>query len=82
MVVYLILMNALALGFMYADKQFAEKHLWRIPERFLLLTALLGGSIGIWFGMGLFRHKTKHTRFVLGIPAILSMQLSLILFVK
>ena len=33
-----------------------------------------GGSIGVWAGMYLFRHKTRHIRFVLGIPFLLLLQ--------
>ena len=78
MVVYLILINAAALVFMYADKQLAKKHRRRISERFLLLTALLGGSLGAFLGMGIFRHKTKHKLFCLGVPLILAVQVILL----
>ncbi len=43
-------------------------------ERTLFLLALAGGSPGVWAGMYLFRHKTRHGRFVAGIPAILLAQ--------
>jgi len=74
MVVYLILINAAGLIFMYADKQFAKKRSRRLSERLLLLTALLGGSFGVFFGMGIFRHKTKHVLFTLGVPLIMILQ--------
>ena len=74
MVVYLFLINAVGLLFMYADKQFAKKRLRRISERCLLLTASLGGSAGIYLGMNLFRHKTKHKNFTLGVPLIMIIQ--------
>jgi len=77
MVVYLILINAAGLIFMYADKQFAKKRSRRLSERFLLLTALLGGSVGVFLGMGIFRHKTKHVLFTLGVPLIIAAQVIL-----
>lgn len=40
----------------------------RIPERMLLWVARLGGGVGCWLGMMLFRHKTKHTRFMILVP--------------
>ena len=43
---YLVLINALAFGLMLADKHRARKKLWRIPESTLMVTALLGGSLG------------------------------------
>ena len=49
----------------------------RIPEKTLFLLAALLGSPGVLLGMYLFRHKTKHRSFVLGIPAILAVQLLL-----
>ena len=79
----LILINAVAFLLMLADKQKARKRKWRIPEATLMGTAALGGSIGALAGMYLFRHKTKHPKFTLGIPAILIVQFVLVfLFVK
>ena len=74
---YLLLINAAAFVLMLADKIKARKHRWRIPERTLICSALLGGSIGALTGMYLFRHKTRHLKFTLGIPAILAGQLIL-----
>ncbi|HIY10831.1 MAG TPA: DUF1294 domain-containing protein [Candidatus Anaerofilum excrementigallinarum] len=42
----------------------------RVPERTLFGWALAGGSLGLWLGMQLFRHKTRHWYFVWGVPAI------------
>lgn len=63
---------------MLTDKQRAKKKLWRIPESTLLTAAALGGSIGCILGMYAFRHKTKHLKFTLGLPAILLLQILLI----
>lgn len=74
---YLLIMNATGFISMLADKHKAKKKLWRIPEATLLAIAALGGSIGSLAGMYAFRHKTKHLKFTLGIPAILIVQLLL-----
>lgn len=74
---YLLLINAAAFLLMRTDKQKAIKNRWRIPESTLMLTAALGGSIGALAGMYAFRHKTKHLKFTLGIPAILVIQVLL-----
>lgn len=74
-IIYLILMNLIGLFLMGLDKSKAKRHAWRIPERTLFLASLLGGSIGTWAGMYLFRHKTKHWYFVMGMPAILVVQI-------
>ena len=82
MVIYLIVMNAAAFLVMLADKNRAKKKLWRVPEAVLFILALLGGSLGIWAGMYLGRHKTRHGKFVLGIPLILIMQIVLLYLTK
>ena len=77
---YLLIINALAFLLMLADKRNAEKNLWRIPESTLLTAAAFGGSIGALLGMYRFRHKTKHLKFTLGVPAILIAQIALVVF--
>ena len=77
---YLLLINAAAFVLMLADKIKAKKNRWRIPERTLIGSAILGGSIGALAGMYTFRHKTKHLKFTLGIPAILIAQIALAIF--
>lgn len=73
--VYLILINAYAFLIMLADKRKAIKKKWRIPERHLLTVCALGGSLGGLLGMRLFRHKTRHLRFAIGIPVMLVLQI-------
>ena len=70
LVIYLLIMNVIGLAIMGMDKSKAKRHVWRIPEAALFLVSLLGGSIGTWAGMYLFRHKTKHWYFVIGMPVI------------
>ena len=75
---YLLIINAAGFGYMLADKYRAKKNLWRIPEARLMLIAAMGGSIGIYAGMQLARHKTKHPKFFIGVPLIMALQLVLI----
>lgn len=82
LLVYLVSVNVLGLVFMYTDKQKARRNRWRIPEATLLWTAALGGSLGSLLGMYLFRHKTRHLKFTLGVPAILALQILLAAFVR
>lgn len=79
---YLVLVNAAALALMLADKQKARRGVWRIPEATLLEIAVLGGSIGAIIGMYLFRHKTRHLKFSLGLPLILAVQIGLLTLIK
>lgn len=60
---------------MGADKRKAVQHKWRIPEKSLFLIALTGGSVGVLLGMWVFRHKTKHLSFSIGIPMIIAVQI-------
>ena len=78
--IYLFLMNLAGFLAMLIDKRRARKKDWRIRERTLFLLAILGGSIGSLSGMYIFRHKTRHWYFVLGMPLILFLQTALTLF--
>ena len=71
---YLLIINALGFLLMLVDKWKARKNRWRVRESTLLLIAALGGSVGSLLGMYLFRHKTQHLKFTLGIPLILAAQ--------
>lgn len=71
---YLLIINALGFLLMLVDKWKARKNRWRVRESTLLLIAALGGSVGSLLGMYLFRHKTRHLKFTLGIPLILAGQ--------
>lgn len=79
--VYLLIVNALGFVLMLADKRKARKKKWRIPESTLMLTALIGGSVGCLSGMYLFRHKTRHPKFTVGVPLILALQVVLAVWI-
>ena len=79
--VYLIFMNLLAFLLMGLDKEKARRNRWRIPEKTLFLSAILGGSIGAILGIQVFRHKTKHASFRIGMPCILIAQLGLAVYI-
>ena len=71
---YLLIINAVGFLLMLVDKWKAKKNRWRVRESTLLAVAALGGSIGSLLGMYLFRHKTLHLKFTVGIPLILAAQ--------
>ena len=75
---YLITINAAGFLLMLAYKLKAKRGAWRIPEATLLGIAAVGGSIGALIGMYLFRHKTRHLKFTLGLPLILCLQIGLL----
>lgn len=68
LLLYLILINLLGFVLYGVDKAKSKGKSRRIPERTLLWVARLGGGVGCWLGMMLFRHKTKHTRFMILVP--------------
>lgn len=74
---YLAAVNLAAFLLCAIDKWKAQRGRWRIPEKTLFLSALLGGSVGFMLGMKCFRHKTKHKSFTIGIPLIFTLQLAL-----
>lgn len=78
---YLIAINIIAFIVYGIDKFKATKGYWRIPESTLLLLAIIGGSVGAWLGMMLWHHKTKHWKFMIGVPAVFFFHLSLIAYV-
>lgn len=67
---------------MYSDKLRARKRAYRIPEATFFTLAIIGGCIGCLAGMYLFRHKTKHLTFVIGMPLILILQIVGIFLLK
>ncbi len=75
--VYLLIINILGFFSMWLDKRRAIKNAWRTPEKTLFIFAILGGSIGSILGMQVFRHKTKHLSFAIGMPAILILQVAI-----
>ena len=79
--IYLLLINATGFLLMLSDKRKAIKKRWRIPERMLIGISVLGGSIGTLMGMHLFRHKTRHLKFSVGIPVILAFQIVLMILI-
>lgn len=81
LIAYLVVINLVAILLMYIDKQKARKHQWRISENTLIGVAILGGGIGALWGMHVFRHKTKHAKFTIGIPLILAAQALLVLYI-
>jgi uncharacterized membrane protein YsdA (DUF1294 family) len=73
---YLLVINILAFVCYGLDKLKAKRNARRISEHALLLLALVGGSVGAWLGMLVWRHKTKHAKFRWGVPMILLLQVA------
>jgi uncharacterized membrane protein YsdA (DUF1294 family) len=63
------------------DKLKAKNAKWRISEATLILLAVIGGSIGAWLGLQVWRHKTQHKKFYIGIPVIIILQVVATIYV-
>lgn len=76
-----MIVNGAAFIIYALDKWLAGKNLRRVPEKYLFLLAIIGGSVGAWSSMLMFRHKTKHRTFSIGIPIILFLQIVIFIFI-
>lgn len=77
--VYAAVATVIGFASMGRDKYLAQTGRWRISENMLMAIAILGGSIGSIAGMFLFRHKTRHKKFRIGLPLILVLQVILLI---
>jgi uncharacterized membrane protein YsdA (DUF1294 family) len=79
----LILINLFGFILVAVDKRRAKRSKWRISEKSFFLISALGGFPGVYSGLLVFRHKTRHIKFMIGLPLIFAMQLIIIfLFVN
>lgn len=76
---YLLIINLTGFLIMFIDKSRAIHKEWRIPEKTLIGISIIGGSVGMILGMSAFKHKTKHNKFIIGVPFILTLQIMLII---
>lgn len=61
------------------DKRAAQKNKWRIPEKTLMLIGFFGGAIAMYAAMQMIRHKTKHKKFMLGLPIFMALHIAIII---
>ncbi len=73
--IYMLVASIVGFAAMGVDKAKAKVGAWRIPEKTLFGIALLGGGVGVWLGMEIFHHKTKHWYFKYGVPVIVMAEL-------
>jgi len=73
---WIIFINALTFLVYGIDKYKAKHNQWRVSEKTLLGLAAAGGSVGAWAAMMVFRHKTQHLKFKLGVPVLFLLQVA------
>lgn len=74
---YGIAISAVAVIATVYDKWAARHNKRRIAERTLFSIAAVGGALAMYAAMKLVRHKTKHKRFMIGLPLITAVQVAL-----
>lgn len=75
---YLMLINLWGFIVMGVDKWKSSRKKWRVPERNIFIMAFIGGALGVLLGMKAFHHKTLHKKFKIGIPALLVLNIIII----
>ena len=81
LIIYLIVINLIAVIVTVHDKLAAVGGRWRVKERTLLLISALGGSPAMYLTMLMIRHKTRKPKFMVGIPVIILIQLAVVFLV-
>jgi uncharacterized membrane protein YsdA (DUF1294 family) len=76
---YLVLANLVSFALFGMDKSRARAGRRRIPERTLLASALLSGSVGAWLGMSTFRHKTAKRSFQMQMVVVTALDLLILI---
>ena len=76
LIYYLLAVNVLTFIVYGVDKWKAQRGRWRVPEATLMGLAALGGSVGAWLAMQLFRHKTQKKKFRYGVPVLFVLQVA------
>lgn len=80
LIYYLLAVNVLTFVVFGLDKWKARRGRWRVPEATLLGLAALGGSVGAWLAMQLFRHKTQKKKFRYGVPVLFVLQVAAVVY--
>ncbi len=79
LVIFLVVMNIFSFGVMLVDKYRSMHHgSTRISEGMIFFLATLFGSLGVYLGMFIFRHKSRKWYFLIGVPLLFLQNLSLL----
>lgn len=77
--IYLAVISLVSVVITIHDKLSAKRSKRRVPERTLIIFSLIGGSVAMYMTMQLIRHKTRHAKFMIGIPVIIVLQLAAVI---
>ena len=80
--IYIVCINLISIIACCADKVSAIKGTRRVSEGALLWISAFGGAISMYITMRIIRHKTRHNKFMVGLPVIMLLQIAIILILK
>lgn len=80
--IYLIIINVISVVITVYDKRSAIKHKRRVPEKELMLAAALSGCLSMYVTMIIIHHKTRHPKFMIGIPVIFVLEVVAFLLLR
>lgn len=79
---YFALISIFAVIITITDKRNAIKgSKRRISEDFLLTTGLIGGALAEFITMKIIHHKTKHKKFMIGLPIEIVLQVVFVILI-
>ncbi len=81
LLIYVLIINIVSFAIYGIDKRKAVEGKWRIPEATLLFTGFIGGAVGSFIGMKVFRHKTQKLKFRILVPVFILLNIAVIVFV-
>lgn len=81
LIIYFIIISIVSVIVTIYDKIIAKKGGFRIPEASLLALSVLGGSVFMYITMRAIRHKTRHVKFMFGIPIIIISQIAILIYI-
>lgn len=79
-IIYFCVISFVAVIMTLADKRAAKKGAWRIPEATLMTVGLFGGALAMYITMRAIRHKTRHMKFMVGLPFEIALHAAIVFF--
>ena len=79
-IIYLAVLALISVVITVADKISAKRNGWRVPEATLMLLGLFGGALPMFVTMRTIRHKTKHKKFMIGLPLEIALHAAIACF--
>ncbi len=79
-VIIFTIINVISFIIMGIDKLKATKGMFRVSEKAIFIFAVVFGALGVYFGMYIFKHKTKKIKFYVTIPILMLVQLSILYY--